>query len=394
MVMRELKLYWIAFSTDASFMLFIFSITRLMAETQSTLLELGIFGGLSSICYALSAPLGGRCSDVWGRRKVIAAGALAHIVILLAFIQWQLSSFGFYVIGALVGASVGFLHPPVIAWLTKGGISRLGSNLTGQRLFRFCVSWNVGMISGQALGGWLFPVDPAFPLWIGVLLMSSVLVVILFEKSSVDLPIHFVKKGKTDSLEIQESSRTFVYLGWMANIVGAMGMSLIIHLFPHLIHELGISAPIHGMMLVANRITVLLTYSVMKLLTFWRYRFSITLLVQLTALIGLLLLTYSDTIVFLTIGLILFAFLTGYNYFSSIFYSTTSFDGRHQGLASGIHEATLAIGFGIGSLGGGIVGVWGGARVPYQMVGLVLLLCILIQSLIYCKKGSRYNIQN
>ena len=72
--------------------------------------------------------------------------------------------------------------------------------------------------------------------------------------------------------------------------------------------------------------------------------------------------------------------------FSSIFYSTTSFDGRHQGLASGIHEATLAIGFGVGSFGGGIVGVWGGSRVPYQMVSLVLLLCVLIQLLIYYRR--------
>ena len=386
MVIREFKLYWIAFSADGSFMLFIFAITRLMAENQSTILELGILGGLSSICYALIAPLGGRCSDIWGRRQVIAVGTAAHIVIILACVYLQLSTFGFYIMGALVGASVGFLHPPVIAWLTQGGVSHLGSNLTSQRLFWFCVSWNVGMITGQALGGWSFPVDPVLPLWIAFFLMSSVLIVILFENSSINPPIHFAKKKNTDSLEVQESLRTFVYLGWTANITGAMGMSLIIYLLPHLIHELGISSPIHGMMLVANRITVLLTYSIMKVLTFWRYRFSITLLVQFIALIGLMFLTYSSTILFLTIGLILFAFLTGYNYFSSIFYSTTSFDGRHQGLASGIHEATLAIGFGVGSFGGGIVGVWGGSRVPYQMVSLVLLLCVLIQLLIYYRR--------
>ena len=89
MVIREFKLYWIAFSADGSFMLFIFAITRLMAENQSTILELGILGGLSSICYALIAPLGGRCSDIWGRRQVIAVGTAAHIVIILACVYLQ-----------------------------------------------------------------------------------------------------------------------------------------------------------------------------------------------------------------------------------------------------------------------------------------------------------------
>ena len=118
----------------------------------------------------LSAPLGGRCSDILGRRQVIAVGAVVHIVILLACVYLQLSTFGFYIMGALVGASVGFLHPPVIAWLTQGGVSHLGSNLTSQRLFWFCVSWNVGMITGQVLGGWSFPVDPVLPLWIAIFL--------------------------------------------------------------------------------------------------------------------------------------------------------------------------------------------------------------------------------
>ena len=152
---------------------------------------------------------------------------------------------------------------------------------------------------------------------------------------------------------VPKSARTFVYLGWLANVASAMGVSVIIHLFPHLATELEISAPIHGLMVATNRSVVIIIYSLMFWLTFWRYRFSAALLAQLCALAGLTLLASSRTVPFLTLGLILFALLSGYNYFSSIFYSTTTFDRRRQGLASGMHEASLAVGFARGLPGRG-----------------------------------------
>ena len=155
--------------------------------------------------------------------------------------------------------------------------------------------------------------------------------------------------------------------------------------FPHLATELEISAPIHGLMVATNRSMVIVTYSLMFWLTFWRYRSSAALVAQLCALAGLMLLAYSRTVPFLLLGLILFALLSGYNYFSSIFYSTTTFDRKRQGLVSGMHEASLAVGFAAGSLGGGLVSLWLGSRAPYHTVALVVLVTTAIQSWVHWK---------
>ena len=321
--------------------------------------------------------------DLWGGRRVIAFGATAQALVLLACIQWHSSTQWLYLFAAISGASVGVMHPPVIAWLTRGGLSQLGAKLTGHRLFRFCLSWNLGMIGGQTVGGWLYPWGPTLPLLVGVVLMLGVLVRSGFRLTS-PTPVA-LWSAEPEAAVVPKSARTFVYLGWLANVASAMGMSVIIHLFPHLATELEISPPIHGLMLAANRSVVITIYSLMFWLTFWRYRFFTALLVQLCALAGLTLLATSRTVLFLTVGLVLFALLSGYNYFSSIFYSTTTFDRQRQGLASGMHEASLAVGFGAGALGGGLVSLWLGSRAPYQTVALVVVLTAAVQSWVHWK---------
>ena len=379
----ELKLYCIALSTDCSFMLFIFTVTRLMAENRESLLTLGILGTVSSMGYALGAPIGGRVFDLWGERRVITVGAATQLLVLLACMQWHSSNHWLYLMGAITGASVGCLHPPVIARLTQGGLSRLGSRLTGRRLFRFCLSWNLGMIGGQIVGGWLFPFNPTLPLLVGVLLMVGVLILVRLPLT-IPAPDSF-PEAEQEVPVTPKTARTFVYLGWLANVASAMGLSVIIHLFPHLATELEISPPTHGMMLAANRLTVIAIYSLMYCTTFWRYRVFSALLVQLCALAGLTLLVYSRAVLFLTIGLVLFGLLSGYNYFSSIFYSTTTFGGQRQGIASGMHEASLALGFAAGALGGGLVSLWLGPRAPYQTVALVVVLTALVRSWVHWK---------
>lgn len=383
MLKRELKFYWISLSTDFAYMLFIFTVTRLMADNQASLLTLGILGAVSAVSYALGAPIGGRIFDLWGGRRVTTVAVAAKILVLLACIQWHSSTDWFYLMAAISGASTGCLHPPVIAWLTQGGLPRLGSRLAGRRLFRFCLSWNLGMIGGQTVGGWLFPLNPALPLLVGVLLMVSVLIVIRQRLTAP--PAGALAEVEQEVSVAPQTARTFVYLGWLANVASAMGVSVIIYLFPHLAAELAINPPTHGMMLATNRLVVIITYSLMHSMTFWRYRFSTALLVQLCALAGLMFLTYSRTVLLLTLGLVLFALLSGYNYFSSIFYSTTTFASRRQGISSGVHEASLAVGFAAGALGGGLVSLWLGPRAPYQTVALILALTALVQSWVHWK---------
>ena len=71
MLRRELKFYWIALSADFAYMLFVFTVTRLMAENQASLLALGVLGAASSLGYGLGAPIGGRVCDLWGEQGTL-----------------------------------------------------------------------------------------------------------------------------------------------------------------------------------------------------------------------------------------------------------------------------------------------------------------------------------
>ena len=106
-----------------------------------------------------------------------------------------------------------------------------------------------------------------------------------------------------------------------------------------------------------------------------------SLAAQTVAVCGLLLLATSNTVPLLTAGLMCAGVMTGYVYFSGIFYSTTSFHHGRKGLASGIHEGTYALGFTGGSLGGAYLVSVAGIRTPFEMGIAVLLSLMVVQFL-------------
>ena len=72
-------LYLIAWLTDCALILFIFSVTRLLAERQADGLTLGVLGALFFLTSALSNAFSGRISDRIGRRLVSLSGAVCLV---------------------------------------------------------------------------------------------------------------------------------------------------------------------------------------------------------------------------------------------------------------------------------------------------------------------------
>jgi predicted MFS family arabinose efflux permease len=87
----------------------------------------------------------------------------------------------------------------------------------------------------------------------------------------------------------------------------------------------------------------------------------------------------------LTIGLCFLGYLLGFNYFASLYYSTTSSHERRKGLAGGIHEATLGLGISGGSLFGGFAGALMGPRAPYWFSIIVMVGLFMAQVCLYMK---------
>ena len=376
-------------------MTFVFTATRHLAEAGATLFELGILGAAFSFTYGVTGPIAGRISDAWGRQRVVTLGACV-LTSVLTISSWVIASWSvgqsyslLYFLSGIAGLAVGMIYPPVIALLTEGNSPALQEAKISQALFRFCIAWNLGMISGQTTAGWLFSINHSLPMTVGVFPMIVVVGLVLKWRDSQSQNARIPAERSSSHL-LPPPARTFVYLGWTANLAGAFSMTTILHLFPHLTTQLGISAPVHGIMLATQRMTVILTYWLMHLVTFWRYRLSPSLLAHSLAIVGMCLLALGNTVPALTTGLILLAVLFGANYFASLFYSTSGFEDRRKGMASGLHESSLAMGLGAGGLLGGILGTWLGSRVPYYFCALVLGLSVTAQMTIYLFMRRRW----
>ncbi|MEE9211805.1 MAG: hypothetical protein V3U29_04040, partial [Phycisphaeraceae bacterium] len=294
---------------------------------------------------------------------------------------------GYYAAYGFGGVAVGMVYPPLIAWLNQGRNDHQPMQATTRTLIAFCVAWNFGMISGQVTGGWLFRQwGPSWPLFLSTALAGLNLAVVLLAGRAPCVPTQDETAPPSQVLQHRALSLSFARLCWIANLGGAFSMSMVMHLFPQLAVALGVPPDLHGIMLASSRAVVIATYLLMHYSRFWHYRFGPALAAQAVALMGLVTLATAQTTAALTLGLMGLAVLLGYNYFASLYYSTSSSGDDRRGAASGLHEATLALGFAGGAVCGGVVGRYMGNRAPYLMAAGVVILLAIVQVAVYWRR--------
>lgn len=377
-------LYLITYLTDFTIGLLVFAVSRQLAEGGAGLAFMGVVGGVYSFFWAASSITCGRLSDRLGRRGLISGGILLFIASGLGcalLSSYMAAKLVFYF---LSGIASGMVYPPLMAWLNQGQNGAAARRQVSRTVIRFCIAWNLGLICGQFSGGIFFTLDSRLPLLVAAALSFVNFLVIQRTDGGTVLP------AEAEALEIEpdahrELSGRFARISWLANLGGAFTTGMVLHLFPDLMVELGIPPENHGAMLAVMRAAVVATYFFMHHVAFWHHRFYATLAPQFIGLGGLLLLTTATTQSGLTIGLAGFGLLLGFNYFASLYYSTTGSHDRNKGLASGIHEATLGLGVAAGSLFGGLAGVTMGPRAPYRIGMLVLVVMLLIQTYVFLR---------
>src|SRR5690606_35947695 len=106
---------------------------------------------------------------------------------------------------------------------------------------------------------------------------------------------------------------------------------------------------------------------------------------QVTAIAGLVVIVLAPSAMWLALGLALLGQLVGFNYFSSLYYSTTGSHDEDRCAASGMHEATLSIGFAIGCVLGGWTGEYWGDRSPYALAAAVVGVMLVVQAAWYVR---------
>lgn len=371
-------LYTVTWLTDFAAFLLIFSVQRQVAEANSDPLLLGALGAVFSLASAVSNTLGGRGSDRFGKRRVALCGTIALLLSLISVLTFSSHRVILFLAYLTSGAALGTIYPSLIAWLGQGRTARQES----LAYLRFCISWNLGLVCGQWIGGWFYGY------WgiEGPLCVAVVLTIISFGCLLLTRETPLEHQNCTTSPETvvpNHRARQFARLAWIANFGGTFSGSILFFLAPHVIVDLEIPAGKHGLMLAAGRLVVIGTIFLMHKRPVWKYRIGMSASAQLLGIFCLIGLSVTTSWIGFAVMIALLSVMQGFNYFASLTYSTAASSDADKGAASGWNEATLALGLSGGALFGGLIGHTLGNRTPFLLAAGVIGLLLIIQLVRY-----------
>ncbi len=372
-------LYVICWLTDFASVLFLFSATRALAEQGTGSIAMGCIGAIFFLTAAASNAYWGRVADRWGRRQVVLAGTALMLVCTALAASWEIVPGLIYPAFVVGGVAAGMIWPPVMAWL---GRETEGSS-TSRTYLLFCLAFNLGMVSGQSSGGWLFEnFGFVAPLLIsaGLTTISVTCVWFMTESSAQD-----IRKPAADDPQViqREVARAFARLAWVANFGGMFAMSAIWFLFPQLVISLGVPADSHGVLLAFGRGITISVFVLMHFFQFWRFRFLTAVAAQSLGVAGLVMVSVATTEILLAGGIAALSAMMGYNYFASLSYHAIGYADQQRGTAFGLQEAFLGFGAAGGSCFGGIAAAYWGENAPFQLAAGLVASLIVVQLVLW-----------
>jgi len=371
-------LYAVSLLMDMSVAGLMFAISRRAAELGASAFALGLLGATWPVPYIIASLTSGRLSDRAGRRNVAVIGSIVACVITFACacttnIPMLMS------LTAVFGLGIGFFWPPVIAWISDGP---RGAALH-TRLTRFGVAWNIGLLSGYALTGWVFRRWPQLAFGIPAFALVIIIVLLLLPARP-----HHTKEENTFDLPAVPPGRGFRKTAWMANFGVRLAYAGVAAIFPQLATRLGIAADAHGGLLAVTNTTAMLMIAAMHVLTFWHSRLWPLWLAQAVCALAAVVIGLGHNM-----GLFLAAFavigvVSGYSYQASIYFTLQEM--TEKGKGSGLHEAFLAGGLFTGPLLAGWAGNAFGLRAPYYFCAATLLVVVAMQVVVVILKRREY----
>lgn len=368
MLSQHTILYVACFLMDAAVAGVSFAVSRRAAELGASATQLGWLGATWIGMYALSAWALGRLAERWGRRQVARAGCVGCAVLALAC-GWTTRLPVLLVLMSLFGMLLAAFWPAVIAWLSAD--ARDSAELNA-RLRHFSVAWNLGLVLGFALAGWLFRHWPvlAFGVAAAVAGLNAVL---------LSLPARAAPAESAPRLPMARppAGRGFRKTAWLANFGLSLASAGAAAMFPQLATALGIPSDVHGGMLALGRGAAFLVFLFLPLLTFWRVRLWPLWVAQAAAVAAVSLLGWAEQTVWLAVSFIVTGAVSGYTYQASVFFTMEEMEAKSAG--GGLHEAVHGMGMAVGPLLAGWYGQQSGLRAPYYFCAAILGLLIVAQ---------------
>lgn len=383
--MRRL-LYLNCILTDFAAFIVIFAVSRGLAEQQAAQWFLGVVGAVFSLSAAAASLGGGWLAHRFDSRVTFVCGTVLMPAGIAACWLGETQSPAVLLPAYwLLAFGLGMFYPPLIGWLNRGEDVHENRRGVSRTLILFCVAWNAGMMCGQLVAGSLFLRGPLWSYGVSLLIALANLGVAVRVVRHAQQRLMVVETPPAVAPAHAQLANSFKRLGWIANLGGMFGGAMIIHLLPGLAVTIGVTPDDHGYMLGAWRMVIIATYLLLHFSAFWHFRFSVSLVSQVVAAAGLIVIASAHNGTTLLIGLFLIGQLVGLNYFSGLYYSTVGSSDENRAFAAGIHEATLAIGMAVGTIAGGWLGSAVSQRAPYIFAAAMVVLLAGIQVVAWLK---------
>lgn len=372
-------IFMLAFLMNVCNGLFLLS-TPLVAikELSADVLTLGLLGTSGACVYALSCAAGGVFADRYGRSRMLPLGCCI-LIIADCSILWvsRVSHLFFLVAAASLGAAM--FWPSVMKWVGEQG-EHAG---LGKRVGAFNIAWSSGIMVGPFLAGQLYGLDYRIPYLVAASIVLCILIILVVFRRRLES----TEAGGEETVIPPPAGdvRGFIYVAWLANFAIWFTIGASENLFPKLAVSLDISVANLGGIVALVGLGQMLMFFVLSHTERWHFKLWLLISFQVVGAAGAAhFLFFSSTGLF-GLGFLMIGLAGGLTYFSSLFYSLYS-RGR-RGMKSGLHEAVLAAGVGIGPLAGGISATVWGLRAPYAVCAIFILAAMICEVSIYLARN-------
>jgi MFS family permease len=354
-------------------------------QMGGTPLEAGLAFGIFGLVYMFSPTIGGRLSDIKGRKKTLLLSTGGYIIVIILYLLPFVSAWQLIAIRAIEGFVFGFVAPTI-----EGMVSELETESEVATLGNFSTSWSASMILPPMVIAYLSGVygdTSGIFVVLGVEVLALMMVAV-FLQGYKRKPVDSSNVGTLPSTttaqvgKVSKASPLFI-ASYLSVMLWGVVSTIVLGLFPSYITILSDTGyPFEpedfGNLLLIWNLARTLTFIVIARLAGERMKQAIVAGAILSVLSGLMLFLFIDIWIF-TFAMIISGIAVGFNYLGALYLVVSATD-----LEKGTHAGLVESMGGVGLFLGPIVGGWLmeiELTLPYLMwalLGIVVLVLIVL----------------
>jgi MFS family permease len=364
-------------------------LTNLRAlDLHAKSVQLGILGFSWGLPYALFCAYAGKAAGKYDRRIILAASTLLFAV--YAFLCSLATQPLHLILAGPIGGIASALFWPAYETILHDN----DQEETNRRLSVFNTGWTLGIMSGAALGGYLYQRlgGPVEFLFLAGFVFFDALYIAWSTRHGIAPYAPTSPEEREEGIGTPiERRRGYMHMAWVANFALWFGGSTTNTIFPKLARSLNITDSMIGVITATVWVGQLVIFYVLSRTDRWHYRFAPMLLLQSVGAVGLLLLGTGSMASIFIMAFLIMGIARGLSYSASLFYSL---DTNSPGSGNtGFHETIVGAAYLSAPLVAGFSAAGISLRAPFIIAAGVAVLGLIIQTFLWTRLPASHTAQ-